>query len=115
MPQLDLSSPDSPGKGRSTKWVALRLALAYCIAGVLWIMFSSDLVERLSPNKEVLTFITSIKGWVFIGVTTLGWYVVVRQALRRVSALDSAILKQHQQAQAEIGEYRRLLEAAEDN
>src|SRR5260221_14746016 len=115
MRPFDLSSPDTPSKRPSTKRVALRFALIYCIVGVLWVLFSSDVMEKLSPNQEVFTFIASIKGWVFIGITTIGWYLVMRRALHRVSELDSAILKQHQQAQAEIGEYRKLLEAAEDN
>src|SRR5260221_8170967 len=47
-----------------------------------WVLFSSEVVERLSPNKEVFTFIASIKGWVFIGITTIGWYLVDRKSTR---------------------------------
>src|SRR5258708_13465082 len=97
MRDFHLSSPEVPQEGPSSKRVALRIALSYCIVGFLWIMFSSALSAKLSPNKEVLTFVQSLKGWPFVGVASLRWHPVFTRPLHRVSQLNGTCTNQHHQ------------------
>ena len=59
------------------KWGALQIAVIYLVIGILWILFSDKLAERLAPNQATLTIISIYKGWGFILVTAvmLFWWI----------------------------------------
>src|SRR5690349_15250016 len=94
---------------------ALRLALVYAIISLIWITFSDRVAEALAPTPQALGFIESTKGWLFVMVTGVGLYFLFSRILRRVHELDTALSRQNLAHQIEMGNYRLLLEAAEDN
>ncbi|MBX3620693.1 MAG: PAS domain S-box protein [Rhizobacter sp.] len=62
--------------GRST---ALRAALVYALFGSAWILGSDWLLGRLVSDPAWLVVLGAVKGWVFIAVTALALYLVVRR------------------------------------
>src|SRR5450432_3288159 len=114
MGQLQSNPPDSQDRKTSANRFAFRLALGYCIVGLLWTALYFSVVEKLSPTMYSV-FIESVMGLLFVGVTTVGWYFILRRILRKVSDPDSATIQKHLQAQVEFEKYQFLFEAAEDN
>ena len=50
---------------------SIRTPLIYAVFGILWIFFSDTILEIVSPNREFLTQAQTIKGWLYVIVTTL--------------------------------------------
>jgi PAS domain S-box-containing protein len=66
---------------------SLRISGIYLLIGVLWILFSDKLAERLAPNPEVLTQISIYKGWGYIVVTAFMLYWLIQ---RHTAALSES-------------------------
>lgn len=72
-------APDSSGAMRRPRLTALRVALVYAGLASLWILLSDRWVERLLNDPEARTLASITKGWVFVAVTSLLLYVLVRR------------------------------------
>jgi len=70
---------------------ALRIALIYLLLGVLWIYFSDTFLGGHITDPELLTQYQTYKGWFYVLITALLAYLLVAQALRRQSAVESAL------------------------
>jgi len=64
-------SEQSPAKG------ALRIALFYATAGVLWIIASDLAVNLLFGRSEAAQFAQTIKGWFFVLISALLIYLLI--------------------------------------
>jgi PAS domain S-box-containing protein len=69
----------------------LRIAGAYLVFGVLWILYSDRLVERIAANAAQLTQLQTIKGWLFVVASAVVIYVLVRAGLRQLLATASRL------------------------
>jgi PAS domain S-box-containing protein len=56
----------------------LKICLIYLVFGILWIVFSDRLLLTLSSRQEDLVMLSSIKGVLFIIVTTALLFVLIR-------------------------------------
>ena len=61
-----------------TRNAALRIALVYFIFSLLWILLSNWLLEVISISRETLSVLQTLKGGLFIIVTSLGLYGLLR-------------------------------------
>lgn len=68
-----------------SKKYALRICFAYLIFGVLWIIFSDSLVWSLSPDKDVATFVSLIKGGVYVTITAVLIYFLSNKYINELS------------------------------
>ena len=57
---------------------ALRIVVLYAVFGAAWILFSDQAVEALFTDPSIKGLINIAKGWLFIGVTALLLYVLMR-------------------------------------
>ena len=57
---------------------ALRIAGLYLFVGVLWILFSDQVVATITSDPAVLTQLSIYKGWGFMFVTALMLYLLIR-------------------------------------
>ncbi|WP_043815370.1 hypothetical protein [Rubrivivax gelatinosus] len=71
--------PDSAGAPRRSRLTALRVALGYAGLASLWILLSDRWVEHLMTDAEARVLAGIAKGWVFVAVTSLLLYVLVRR------------------------------------
>src|SRR5258708_5938052 len=100
-------APSSNPKQPLFQQPAFRLAILYAIIAALWVIFSDLLTESIAPSRAAMELIEAVKGLVFVMVTTVGLYFMVRQR-------EQVIARQKQEHQAQMDQYRLLLEAAGD-
>lgn len=54
----------------------------YAVLGVLWILFSDDIIGRVATDAGQLNQMQTLKGWFFVLVTALILFFLVRRACR---------------------------------
>ena len=89
----------------------LRVVLAYAIFASLWILLSDTAVSWLFSDPARIVLVSTIKGWLFVVVTSVLLYVLIRRL--RDQALAGA--RQELAAQAEAAGAQQLLAAIADN
>lgn len=89
----------------------LRVVLAYAVFASLWILLSDTVVGWLVSDPARIVLVSTIKGWLFVVVTSLLLYVLIRRL--RDQALAGA--RQDLAAQAEKARALQLLAAIADN
>ncbi|HSI94483.1 MAG: putative bifunctional diguanylate cyclase/phosphodiesterase [Methylophilaceae bacterium] len=62
----------------------LRLVMVYAAFGALWILFSDKAVALLFRTPEQMTWASLVKGWLFVGVTSLLLYGLVRRLVDKI-------------------------------
>ena len=65
---------------------ALRIVLVYAVFAGLWILLSDTAVAWLFHDLEQITLISTIKGWLFVAVTSLLLYGLIRRLVGQVVA-----------------------------
>ncbi|MBI4740150.1 MAG: PAS domain S-box protein [Betaproteobacteria bacterium] len=58
---------------------ALRIVLVYAAAASLWILLSDKIVDLLFGDPALITLASTLKGWVFVGVTALLLYRLLQR------------------------------------
>ena len=69
---------------RSSKGV-LRIVLVYAVISMLYILFSDALVSRLLSAPEAINVASTIKGWLFILITSLLLYLLMSRLVGQIS------------------------------
>ena len=100
---------------------AVRIALVYGLAASVWILVSDNLLASFIGDVSRLTRAQTYKGWIFIALTALLLYVLLRQEFRirdgairtaQKNANENAALAQHYaSAQAETEAARHEIAA----
>lgn len=62
----------------------LRLVIVYAAFGALWILFSDKAVALAFQTPEQMTWASLVKGWLFVGVTSLLLYGLVRRLVDKI-------------------------------
>lgn len=58
----------------------LRVTLAYAVFGILWIFFSDKLAGMLTDNFAVFSNLQTLKGWLFVALSSLLVLTITRRA-----------------------------------
>jgi PAS domain S-box-containing protein len=66
----------------------LKIALIYLVFGIFWIIFSDNIFLSLAERQEDVIFISSIKGVLFIAVTTVLLFLLIRHFSRKLQERD---------------------------
>ena len=74
----------------------LRVSAKYMIMGVLWILISDKILLMLVSNKETLSGIGMIKGWLYVLLTSLLIYVLVSSASSRIKEAEGNLYSSRQ-------------------
>ncbi|MFM9915117.1 MAG: PAS domain S-box protein, partial [Rhizobacter sp.] len=72
-------APDRGLPVDTRRQAALRIALIYALVGSLWILGSDWLLSRLVTDPAWAMEVGAVKGWVFIAVTAVLLYLLVRR------------------------------------
>lgn len=59
------------------------ISLIYLLLGTLWILFSDRIAANIAGSEDELLFVSQIKGWAFIGVSTLLLYLLLLRDYRK--------------------------------
>lgn len=63
---------------------SLRIVAIYAVFSSLWILFSDAAVGLLFQDREIMTVVSTLKGWLFVAVTSLMLYVLVRRLFHEI-------------------------------
>ena len=74
-----------------------RIALMYLAFGMLWIFFSDSVVDNLFQHKEEITFAQNIKGWLFIVITGLLLFFLIRKDVKAIEDGNSKLVDSYEQ------------------
>ncbi len=80
-----------------SKSIALKITFIYVLCGVLWIIISDRLLYMIVNNKEMITFISMIKGWIYVFVTGGLIFFLIYSNLRKVINAETKMEKSYQQ------------------
>jgi PAS domain S-box-containing protein len=90
---------------------ALRLVVIYAIFASAWILFSDKAVWLLFDDPARITLASMIKGWLFVVVTSILLYGLIRRMLDRVL---TASIKEFE-AQKDVARTKNLLDNIADS
>ncbi|GFO58337.1 hypothetical protein GMST_06620 [Geomonas silvestris] len=77
-----------------------KIVLLYAVVGCLWILFSDRVVITLFRDPETVLWVSQLKGWGFVLVTSLLLYWLIRGSTQRL--MDSEALLRQQAEELEI-------------
>lgn len=75
-----------------------RTVLLYMLLSALWIWLSDRALDALVRNRAELSWLQSVKGWLFVACTGALLYWMVARDLRRLQAANRRLLEGHEQA-----------------
>lgn len=79
------SDPKAPPQlSNQSRYLAFSITLIYALLGVLWITWSDYLLAKLSPSTDILIQLQTVKGWLFIGCTSLLLYGLIQQRVQQL-------------------------------
>ncbi|MGI0489039.1 PAS domain S-box protein [Pantanalinema rosaneae CENA516] len=73
-----------PNLSNQSHYLAISITLIYALLGVLWITWSDYLLARLSPSTDILSQLQTVKGWLFIGCTSLLLYGLIQRGVKHL-------------------------------
>ena len=76
--------PDATQPAPAHSGASLGIALAYAIFASMWILLSDNAVAWLFSDPAQITLASTIKGWLFVAVTSLLLYGLIRRQLDQV-------------------------------
>lgn len=92
----------------------LRLALIYAVFGTVWIVVSDQMASAFFPATSEMVFIQTLKGLVFITVSSLFVYVLMHYAMRHLQRSESRyreLFENHPDALFVLGDGGSILDA----
>lgn len=72
-------------------WGALQIAGLYLLLGGLWILFSDRVATRIATSQQMLTTMSTYKGWGYVLVTALLLYWLIRRHTAAVHASEQQL------------------------
>lgn len=88
----DLLEKDKLNPGQ----ISLRISMIYMLAGALWILLSDRILGLLEIDKEAATRISMIKGWIYVLISGLLIFTVIRSSLQRLKTAEDKLYVSYQ-------------------
>jgi len=76
----------TPAPPLQAQGAALRLVFTYAAFSFLWILFSDEAVGYLFSDPAQIVLVSTLKGWLFVAVTSLLLYVLARRLFTQIQA-----------------------------
>ena len=100
-------SPSTSNGIQATRAIALRIVLAYAVFAGLWILVSDEALGWLFNDPAQLVLASTMKGWLFVGVTSMLLFGFIRHRLDQ-----ALVVSRHEiEAQEEKARAMQLLAA----
>ncbi|RXJ79460.1 PAS domain-containing sensor histidine kinase [Arcobacter sp. F2176] len=72
---------------------AFYIACIYFILSFFWILFSDKAILLLTQENQILTYIQTIKGWIFISITSIYLYFIISKEFKKEQDLKEYFKK----------------------
>lgn len=79
-----------------TKKLSLKITVIYFIVGVLWILFSDKILGFLDYDKEMITFFSMIKGWLYVTITAVLIFFLIRSSMEKITTAEDELVNSYQ-------------------
>jgi len=94
-----------------SKWAAVRVVFVYAAFACLWILLSDWVLVRLVSDPTQIAFWSTVKGWLFVAVTSLLLFGMIQRQLSQTFHLSA----RESEAQADRNRTQLLLQAIANN
>lgn len=81
----------------------LKIVAKYFLISILWILFSDWILELLGFNLRTVTYLSIMKGWLFVLVTSVLLYKLIKKDISKLDEINKE-LEQHQKLYKLISE-----------
>ena len=88
-----MTRDDEKARSRGLRSSAFRIASSYAIVGVVWVFFSDALIARLGLALHPTTLLMTLKGWLFIAVTTAILYALIGRTLSSMRRSEEDLIE----------------------
>lgn len=78
------------------EYFSYRITILYLVFGLLWIFLSDELLDFLIRDLETLSDIQTYKGFMFIFITALMLFILVREHMKKIKAARELLEKKIQ-------------------
>ena len=76
----------------------LRTTIVYIVISAVWIWLSDLVLEALVHNPRHLTWLQSMKGWLFVLATGVMLYAMIGHTVRRMAAINRKLVEGNEQS-----------------
>ena len=87
MKATDATAPEMD-RTKQARRATLRVISIYVVVSSLWILLSDQAVAQLFRDPAEIAVISTLKGWLFIAVTSLLLYVLLRKQFSQMQAIS---------------------------
>ncbi|MDT8719260.1 diguanylate cyclase [Clostridium sp. 19966] len=99
------------------EYEAVKICLTYLIIGLLWIYITDLEASKISIDNGMLLLISTYKGWLYVFITTLIIYMLIKRLIKKVDAAETKLNKSNEElaaANEELQAYVQQLTASEE-
>jgi diguanylate cyclase (GGDEF)-like protein/PAS domain S-box-containing protein len=75
--------------------IALRIASIHLIIGAAWIILSDKLLDLLTNDKDLITFLSIVKGWIYVVVMSVILYTAIYFLIKAVRKVENDLANNH--------------------
>lgn len=79
--------------------IPLKITLIYFFIGFLWILFSDQIIKKLADSTEILTQLQTYKGWLFVSITTVLLFLLIRNEINKKNQVENELIKSKAKAE----------------
>ena len=79
--------------------IAIRITLIYFLVGLVWILFSDQLILSISGSSEAVTHFQTFKGAIFIACTAFLLYLLINKELAKENNIKEDLKKAKEKAE----------------
>ena len=97
--------------GAGLEYVAFKVSMIYAIIGVVWILFSDRILNKLIESRELMVQIQMIKGWTYVLISSLVLYLLISEYTKRSKIWSNQLKANYEEIQAT---YEQLIAAEEE-
>jgi signal transduction histidine kinase len=87
----DMTTHENSGSTLKPKATSFKIAIIYLLAGVLWILFSDQLLDSSVGDPQTRLLISLVKGWIFVGLSSALIYGITYSHFQRRKAIEDRI------------------------
>ncbi len=109
-----MAPPPGPSSERMARRGVARIVLGYAGFAAAWILLSDRAAEALVPDPAALTWVSMLKGWFFVAVTSLLLSFHLRRFVAKLAAREAEVRRQEAERQRTLLLLHGLAEASTD-
>ncbi len=92
----------------------INIVLPYAIFSALWILLSDLFLSALPLAEDVFTRLSILKGWIFVLVTSLLLFFLLRREINTIKKIEASLLEKEKFLRESEMKYRLLFESSGD-